>query len=181
MSNYICPCCGKKYDIKLTGDYECSCGKEFHFEVKNAPAATEQICPFCKSHIPADALKCAHCGEWLAGKAPKSSTIYLLLAFFFGPWAEFYLDHIISGAILIMINLGLLALGAVHPGAFLLAGAFQFIYFIYACFVDVNPAPVNPAQQNKKSSGGGMWFCWIVIILALIGIAVAFFIANRPS
>lgn len=35
MSNYICPCCGAKYNITESGDYQCECGKEFHFEAKN--------------------------------------------------------------------------------------------------------------------------------------------------
>jgi hypothetical protein len=26
------------------------------------------ICPYCKSEIPDDVKKCAHCGEWLKGK-----------------------------------------------------------------------------------------------------------------
>ena len=33
MSNFICPCCGRKYDIAQSGDYQCECGKEFHFEL----------------------------------------------------------------------------------------------------------------------------------------------------
>ena len=187
MSNYICPCCGAKYEIKAPGTYQCECGKEFTITPAQTPK--KNICPFCKSELHPEAVKCSHCGEWLSQNGPpKSKGTYLLLAFFFGPLAEFYLGNFIGGLILLIfesIVAGALLSSSGMPLTdlefFSIAGFIQLIYFLYACFVDVNPAPVNPAQQNKKSSGGIMWFCWIIIIFIVIGIAVAYFIANRPS
>ena len=32
-----------------------------------------KTCPFCKSEIPADALKCKHCGEWVSAPPRQRS------------------------------------------------------------------------------------------------------------
>jgi hypothetical protein len=36
-----------------------------------------KTCPFCKGDVPGDALKCKHCGEWLAKppRAPRNQSL----------------------------------------------------------------------------------------------------------
>lgn len=76
--------------------------------MQNSPQAGK-LCPSCGNMIEANARKCRYCGEWISEitPEPKSHTVTLLLAFFFG-WLgahRFYTGYIVIG-IVQMLTLG---------------------------------------------------------------------------
>ncbi len=67
--------CGHKVDASRPSCWYC--GTETRRTVRPAPK-----CVFCGSEIPAGALKCRHCGEWLDGRpreaAPPSQVVFVV-------------------------------------------------------------------------------------------------------
>ena len=144
MHNYICPSCGKQFEIKRSGTFQCTCGREFSFQVKSeSPAPESNICPYCKSPLAPGAVKCAHCGEWISESASKSKTTYILLAILFGPIAEFYLGNYILGL------------------------AFMFFYYGAATLFAM-------AAGSGKSDDAGIMGCILVVIIAFYWFNVFF-------
>ena len=107
---YQCQKCNTEYEIEQSGQYQCQCGETFTIDttqVTTQVTTQEAQCPFCKSAIPADARKCAHCGEWIKGK-PKSKLVYCLLSLFLPTFMlgipSFYIGKTITGIFLLIAN-----------------------------------------------------------------------------
>lgn len=85
---YTCRKCGANYDVEKNGKYQCECGEVFWLESAvpaTVSAPSTAICRFCKSSIPVEAIKCAHCGEFILEKRK----IYKCLVLKFNDAEEF--------------------------------------------------------------------------------------------
>lgn len=174
---YQCTRCGQKYDVEQSGEYQCQCGETF--TIDTTQVTTQAQCPFCKSPIPADAKKCAHCGEWVKDKPaePKSNTTYILLALLFGQFgiAEFYVGRITAGAMILILTL--LSFALPEPASLFSIGAIWFIQFLCALIIGLPPTKeeIEEYKKNYKPTRLSKFFCWfnwvivIVFALALIG------------
>lgn len=180
MSNYICPCCGAKYEIKSPGTYQCECGKEFTITAAQTPK--KNICPFCKSELHPEAVKCSHCGEWLSGEAPQSKTLYLIIGIFFGPIAEFIIGNYLTGILLSIFYYGSVALwlsavssGAHDAGAVALFPGIMVVIYLMVLFttkVGVEKEIYIQQQKGKKSSLIAPLIFAVILILAVSAIAI---------
>ena len=131
-----CPHCGQHYDLDesyLGQEVTCeNCSTDFivveqdiplveplpppepmeQFEQPEPPVSEdgEFRCPFCGGELAAGAMKCRHCGEWLARSAvPKNPVIYVILALTVGVFGvhNFYSGARNRGFIKILLSLGL--------------------------------------------------------------------------
>lgn len=120
------------------------------------------VCPYRKSKLPAGAVKCANCGEWLSKESkPKSMFIYCLLGIILAPsallglhlfYAQKYVLWLIQLAMPIFCFLGAWACCAIFQiksdGTYILyASIFAYIaYYIYALLAGAD-AVRNPARN----------------------------------
>lgn len=191
---YTCPECGTQYNVTEPGKYECTCGYRFSFElepaqpVKQAEMAVEYVpefmrqahpgtsagivCPYCKSKLPAGAVKCANCGEWLSKESkPKSLAVYLILSFLFGHLgiAEFYAGRVAYGFLLLCSTItGVILLGfAGFVGAFVI-GAVGILQFLNALFIGVPSTQEEQSRhverEKNRLSGKGKILCSLLTI-----------------
>lgn len=60
--------------VKAMNAMEAEAAKLAHLNVKEEePAPTTKICPYCKSEIPIDATRCAHCTSQLPEAEPETA------------------------------------------------------------------------------------------------------------
>ena len=178
---YQCQKCNTEYEIEQSGQYQCQCGETFTIDTTQVTTQEAQ-CPFCKSAIPEDARKCAHCGEWIKGKPEekKNGTIYILLSFFVGQFgiSEFYVGRNIAGAtILLLFILSCCVMAEKQEYGLLAIGLIWSVQFISAIISGVPPTQeeIDEYKRNYKPTKLSKFFSWfnwiIVIVFALAFIA----------
>lgn len=181
-----CPNCKTEYDLYESGKYECGvCHQKFIFvqpnqdrtEIKTLPEQNENICPFCKLEIPADAKKCGHCGEWISGKKPVDRSIYLTLSFLFGNFgvAEIYAGNIKVGIFYFIANfLGIIAMANGKAEGIIGIIAFWVIQFTLAIFTEQECLSKEKNIKTKTSIIEKIlnWIMFIVVSFVIIGLAI---------
>jgi len=77
-SSFACPHCGNSFRMpnELLGEeIECtSCSRSVTLPPPATLRETMCVCPLCAEEISAAAVKCKHCGEFLDGRADRSSS-----------------------------------------------------------------------------------------------------------
>jgi hypothetical protein len=67
-----------------------------------AQRTAEVTCPFCRGPLPAEAVKCRHCGEWVRGKL-KSPGVAGFLSFIWPGLGHVYLARYLMGIVLMVV------------------------------------------------------------------------------